>query len=114
MGAPQFRTLLCLTGSRGSALLAADVAEGPALLAAFAALDEQRDAADVDDIPAKNRHGARRWELRDRAGQPIGHLYVEPTCAIDIRDPRWLVDGGYPTVSGWWRDTGGQPATLVL
>lgn len=108
-----FRALVSLDS--GSRVLAERVSEGAALDAAlqeFARVAAEGGSA--DELPAKNRHGSRRWMLHGHLGQQLGAVYVEPVGSADNLAAEWLEVAGYPTVAGWWIDRGdGVPVLAV-
>jgi len=97
---PTFRTVFVSTA--GVLVLAQPGPEGPALLAALSALGTaQRAHFVVDEMPALNAGGFRRWRLLAPPGVPNAVLYLELAGDAGAMY-RWLSASQYPVMGGWW------------
>jgi len=107
-----FRTLL--SDPEGAYVMVENVTEGRALLSVTVAVEMIREQGYVvDDLPALNRNGIRRWRVYTPGGVFQGAMYVEPVGDARALHQDWLCAAGYPIVKGWWvRDVDGIKAQL--
>jgi len=109
---PTFRTLL--SDPQGAYVMIENCTEGRALLSVTMAVEMIREQGYVvDDLPALNRNGIRRWRVFSPRRVFQGALYVEPVGNARVLHPDWLAVAGYPIVKGWWvRDVDGIKAQV--
>lgn len=97
---PAFRALFF--GPAGVVVLAQAGSEGMALAAMLTAQESVRcQHYTVDELPAMNSHGYRRWRTFTPLGELAGVLYVEPLGSAAAVAAH-LLAGGYPAQDGWW------------